>query len=155
MDKVSAILKEHRFFKDLKQEYLELLIGCAAEVNFTAGDVVIKEGGPADNFYLIKEGLVAIEIMTSSQRALTIQTIQGGDILGWSWLIPPYKARFNCRAIKDTQVIALDGRCLRGKCETNHDLGYELLKRLAQVFTQRLEATRWQLINAYGAETKK
>ena len=91
----------------------------------------------------------AIEIGIPQHDSITIQTVQGGEILGWSWLIPPHKNRFSCRAIEATRVISLDGKCLRNKCEENHDLGFELLKRLAVIFTERLEVTRKQLINIY------
>lgn len=154
MGNINAILKEHRFFKGLKKEYFELILKLAREVEFKAGDVIFKEGGPADYFYLIKKGLVAIEIMSGTNQPVTIQTIQAGDILGWSWLIPPHRSRFNCRAAQDTQLIAFDGKHLREKCEANPDFGYELLKRLAEVFTQRLEATRLQLVNVYDNEVK-
>jgi len=131
-----------------------LVLSFASEVEFKAGDVIFKEGGPADYFYLIKEGLVAIEVMSDTNHPVTIQTIQGGDMLGWSWLIPPHRSRFNCRAVEDTQLIAVDGKRLREKCEANHDFGYEFLKRLAEVFAQRLEATRLQLINIYDRDVK-
>ncbi len=143
METLEPILKKHPFFKDLEQEYLDFIVGCASNVVFKEGEIIMKENDPADKFYLIREGLVAIEIT----RSITIQTLQGGDILGWSWLIPPYRYRFNCRAVEKIRAIALDGKCLREKCEKNHDLGYELLKRLTGVFTQRLEATRKQIIS--------
>ena len=143
MKTLEPILKQHPFFKDLKQEYLDFIVGCASNVVFKEGEIVIKENDPADKFYLIREGMVAIEIT----RSITIQTLQGGDILGWSWLIPPYRYRFTCRVVENVRAIALDGKCLREKCEKNHDLGYELLKRLTGVFTQRLEATRKQIIS--------
>ena len=143
MKTLEPILKKHPFFKDLKQEYLDFIVGCASNVVFKEGEIIMKENAPADKFYLIREGMVAIEIT----RTVTIQTVQGGDILGWSWLIPPYRYRFNCRVVENVRAIALDGKCLREKCETNHDLGYELLKRLTGVFTQRLEATRKQIIS--------
>lgn len=154
MENVSSILKGHIFFKGIKKEYFKLILELAREVEFKAGDVIFKEGGPADYFYLIKKGLVAIEVMAGTNQPVTIQTIQAGDILGWSWLISPYRSRFNCRAAQDTQLIAFDGKRLREKCEANPDFGYELLKRLAEVFTQRLEATRLQLVNVYDNEAK-
>jgi CRP-like cAMP-binding protein len=88
--------------------------------------------------------------MSDNNHPVTIQTIQAGDILGWSWLILPHRSRFNCRAVENTQLIAIDGKRLREKCEANHDFGYEFLKRLSEVFAQRLEATRLQLINIYS-----
>ena len=155
MKDIGTILKEHSFFKDLKLEYLDFIVGCASNVNFKAGEMILREGGEADKFYLIRHGMVAIDIPITKHRSTTIQTIKEGEILGWSWLIPPYQYRFNARAVEDTRATALDGKCLRDKCEENHDLGYELLKRLANVFTQRLEVTRMQLLDMYNIDTKR
>jgi CRP/FNR family transcriptional regulator, cyclic AMP receptor protein len=155
MKTMKDILKEHAFFKDLKEEYLDFVAGCASNVRFRQGDTILKEGDPADKFYLIKEGKVAIYIAVGGHRNITIETIESGKILGWSWLIPPYVNRFNSRAVEDTAAIALDGKCLRQKCESNHDLGFELLRKITNVFTERLEATRMQLINVYNIEVEK
>lgn len=152
METLEPILREHPFFKDLKPEYLKFMIGCASNVRFKEGEVILKEGEPADHFYLIRHGLIAIDIAVGHNRSITIQTIRDGDILGWSWLVPPYRYRFNCRATEDTRVVALDGKCLRNKCEENHDLGYELFKRLTSIFVKRLEVTRMQLLNIYEIE---
>lgn len=148
MEDLRPILKEHPFFKDLKAEHFETIVGCASNVRFKEGDIILREGEQADKFYLIRTGKVAI--FMAGPTPITIQTIREGDILGWSWLIPPHRHRFNARAVLDTRTVALDGRCLRGKCEENHELGYELLKRLVNVFTQRLEATRIQLLDIYN-----
>ena len=155
MKDIRAILGEHSFFKELKPEYLDFIAGCASNVNFKAGEMILREGEEADKFYIIRQGRVAIDIPVSKHRSITIQTIQGGDILGWSWLIPPYQHRFDARAVEDIRATALDGKCLRNKCEGNHDLGYELLKRLANVFTQRLEVTRMQLLDMYNIDVKR
>lgn len=155
METLKPILQEHPFFKDLKEEYLDFIVGCASNVRFKENETILKEGDPADKFYLIREGKIAIDINISQHRPITIQTLGKGEILGWSWLIPPHRHRFNARTVEDTRAIALDGKCLRDKCEKNHDLGYELLKRLAGVFTQRLEVTRKQLINIYDINVKR
>ena len=81
---------------------------------------------------------------------MLLGTVDAGEILGWSWLLPPYQWKFNARAMESIRAIALDGKCLRTKCEENHDLGYELLKRFAQVIEKRLEATRLQLLDVYA-----
>ena len=147
METLEPILKEHPFFKDLDPKYLAIIVGCASNVRFKDGEVILREGYPADRFYLIRHGRVAIHI--AKPRSITIQTLGKGEILGWSWLAPPYLYRFSARADEDTRAIALDGKCLRGKCDENHEFGYELLKRLVNVFTERLEATRLQLLNVY------
>lgn len=147
MKTLEPILKEHPFFKNLEAKYFNFIVGCASNVVFKAEDIILKEGEAADKFYLIRHGKVAIYI--AQPRSITIQTIQEGDILGWSWLIPPHYYRFSARAVEDTRAVALDGKCLRNKCEENKELGYELLKRLVNIFTQRLEATRLQLLDIY------
>jgi CRP/FNR family transcriptional regulator, cyclic AMP receptor protein len=147
METLEPILKKHPFFKDLDQKHLDIIVGCASNVRFKEGEVILKEEESADKFYLIREGKVAIYI--AKPRSITIQTIHAGDILGWSWLIPPYRYRFSARSVGDTRAVALDGKCLRGKCEENHELGYNLLKRIINVLTERLEATRLQLLNIY------
>lgn len=152
MESLKPILEKHPFFKELKPEYLDIVVGCASNIRFKEGEVIQREGESADKFYLVREGKVAIEINATSHQSITIQTVQSGDILGWSWLIPPHRYRFTTRAVEDVRAIALDGKCLRTKCEDNHDLGYELIKRLAAIFTQRLEETRKQLINIYGTK---
>lgn len=149
METLRPILEKHPFFKGLKAEYLDIIVGCASNVRFKEGETIAQEGAAADKFYLIREGRVAIEINVTNHRSITIQTIEDGEILGWSWLIPPHYNRFDARAVTDVHAIALDGKCLRTKCENDHDLGYELLKRLAAIFTQRLAETRKQLINIY------
>ncbi|MFA6281578.1 MAG: cyclic nucleotide-binding domain-containing protein [Candidatus Omnitrophota bacterium] len=154
MHDLKPILEAHPFFQGLKEEYLNFITGCASNVRFKEGDILLKEGDPADQFFLVREGKVAVDINVPQHDSITIQTIQDGEILGWSWLVPPHKNRFSCRAITETRVISLDGKCLRNKCEDNHDLGYELLKRLAVIFTERLEVTRKQLINIYSVEHK-
>lgn len=152
---LESILKEHPFFKDLKPEYLAFIAGCAANVVFKEGEIILRERTSADKFYLIRQGRIAIDIPTTQNQCITIQTIQEGDILGWSWLIPPHRNKFNARAVSDIRAIALDGKCLREKCEKNHDLGYELIKRLAKVFTKRLELTRIRLLDLYNIGEKK
>lgn len=152
MNNLEPILKNHPFFHGLKQEYFDIVLSCASNARFKEGGIIFREGDETNEFYLIRQGKVAIDITTSGCNFVTIQTLLDGEIVGWSWLIPPHRARFHCRAVSDTRAIALDGKCLREKCETNHDLGYELLKRLAKVFTERLENTRIQLLNIYGSK---
>jgi len=143
-----SILEDHEFFKGLDSNFLDFIAGCASNVSFNPQEVILKEGDAADKFYLLRRGTA--EIFIAHPQDIAIQTIKEGNILGWSWLVPPYKYRFSARAVTNVQAISLDGKCLRGKCEQNKELGYELLKRLMGVFTDRLEATRLQLLNIYN-----
>jgi CRP/FNR family cyclic AMP-dependent transcriptional regulator len=151
MENLERIIAEHSFFHGLESYYTSLLVGCASNVRFHAGTYVFKEGEEANQFYLIRAGKVALEMFAPHHKPLIVETLGEGDILGWSWLVPPYKRKFHAHAMQDTRAIALDGKCLRTKCEQNHDLGYELLKRVAEIATQRLESTRFQLLDVYAA----
>lgn len=150
MESLERILSEHPFIKGLEQRYLQLVVGCAANKVFEEEKYLFREGEEANNFYIIRQGRVSVEFYTPERGAVIIDTLEEGDILGWSWLIPPYHWHFDARAIELTRAIALDGKCLRNKCEQDHDLGYELLKRFANVMEERLAATRMRLLDLYS-----
>lgn len=151
MRTLETILAEHPFFAGLEPRYVQIIAGCASNVAFEEGQIIFREGEEANRFYLIRQGRVALEVHAAGVGTLTIQTLDAGDILGWSWLVPPYRWHFDARAVEPTRAIALDGECLRRKCDEDHDLGYELLKRFAEIITQRLQATRLQLLDVYNA----
>jgi len=151
IETLEKILAEHPFFKDLKKEYLELILGCAKNVFYKAGEFIFREGEEANEFYIIRDGRVSLEISVPGKEPVVIQTLEDGEVLGWSWIIPPYYWHFDAKAVEPTRAIALDGKCLRNKCEEDHSLGYELLKRFVTIVEQRLQATRIQLLDLYGA----
>lgn len=150
MKDIHGLLAEHSFFQGLLVAHLDLIAGCGRNMHFKSGDTVIKEGAQADYFYVLRHGRVALEIEGAQRGVIRIQTLEQGDILGWSWLIPPHQWSFTAKAVEATSVIALDGKCLREKCQHDHELGYELLIRFAPVLAKRLEATRMQLLDVYG-----
>ncbi len=150
METLERIIIEHPFFSDLHSPYANLLTGCAANMRFDAGAYIFREGGEANNFYLIRSGKVGLEISPPHRKPIIVATLEEGDVLGWSWLLPPYLWKFDARVMQTTRAIALDGKCLRSKCEENHDLGYELLKRFAKVIEDRLESTRFQMLDVYS-----
>jgi CRP/FNR family cyclic AMP-dependent transcriptional regulator len=149
-ESLERILGEHPFFGGMEEPYLQLFVDCASNVRFNAGDVIFREGGEADTFYLIRHGRVALETSAPQVGSVIIRTMGEGEVLGFSWMVAPYRWRFDARAMEPVRAIALDGRCLRGRSEEDHDLGYELMKRCAQVMEQRLQATRLQLLDVYG-----
>lgn len=144
------LLAEHPFFHDLPREDLEFIATCGRNVAFRAGTRIAREGDDADDFYVIRKGRAAIEIYAPGRGSLPVQTVGEGDILGWSWLFPPHRWVFDVHALQDVRAIALDGRCLREKCEANHEVGYQLMRRFAEILTRRLEATRIQLLDLYS-----
>jgi len=152
MQSLEPILMAHPFFRGLAADDLRLLVGCASNVRFEADTIIAREGDSADQFYLIREGKVAVEAFGADRGSVIIQTLGPGELLGWSWLVPPYQWRFDARAVEMTRAISLNGKCLRAKCEENTRLGYELLKRVTGVFTERLAATRLQLMDVYGKQ---
>ena len=152
METLERIIAEHPFLTDLDPGFTKLMVGCASNMRFNRGDYIFREGDPANQFYLIREGKVAVEIFAPQRKPIIVATLAEGDILGWSWLLPPYQWKLNARAQEGVRAIALDGKCLRNKCEENHDLGYEVLKRFARIIEQRLEATRMQLIDVYAVQ---
>lgn len=149
MENLERLLREHPFFHELEPEYLQLLVACASNVHFAAGKFILREGEEANQFYLIRKGNVALEIYSPQGGPITIQTLSDGDVLGWSWLFPPYRWRFDARATGPTSAVALDGACLRKKSEQDHELALELLKRFSLIVEDRLHATRLQLLNLY------
>jgi CRP-like cAMP-binding protein len=149
METLQVNLSAHPFFVDLPAHHVEIVAGCASNVRFEAGNYIFHEGEEADRFYLIREGKVALQICSDRRGAITILTLEEGDILGWSWLFPPYRWKFSAKTIDPTRAFAIDGQSLRGEAEQDPVLGYELLKRFARVVETRLETMRLQLVNVY------
>lgn len=152
MRNLESILTESRFLAGMKKEQLELITGCASNVRFEAGQYLFREGEEANHFYLLRHGMVSLELYSPEKGPISIHTMGEGDTLGWSWLIPPYRWMYDARAVELTRAIALDGKCLRGKCENDHDLGYELYKRVASILTDSLAAANIQLLDIYGGK---
>ncbi|UCG51163.1 MAG: cyclic nucleotide-binding domain-containing protein [Candidatus Latescibacterota bacterium] len=150
MGTLESILAEHPFLEGLDPPHLEVIAGCASNVRFNKGDYIFREEDEADRFFLIRHGLVALDVFVPQRGPVTIDTIQEGDVLGWSWLFPPYSWHFDARALQLTRAVAFDGKCLREKCDKDVQLGYELVKRFAQVIMQRLQSARLQLLDIYG-----
>jgi CRP-like cAMP-binding protein len=150
MKDIKTLIQEHPFFAGLDHSALELVAGCASNVHFATGEFLFHEGDPANQFFLVRSGRVRLETLAPGRAPVALETIQAGDVIGWSWLFPPYLWHLDAVATESVRATAFDGRCLRGKCEENHDLGYELAIRSAQVLMQRLQATRLQLLDVYG-----
>jgi len=146
MESLERIVREHPFFAGMSEEQTAVVSGCAKNVRFEAGEYLFREGGIADQLYLLRAGRVALEIPTAG-RAVTIQTVGESDIVGASWLVPPYRWGLDARALELTRAVAMDATCLRGKCEDDHSLGYEMMKRFMPILIQRLKAARLQILD--------
>jgi CRP-like cAMP-binding protein len=150
MQTLEALLPEVPAFRGMAAGHLELIAGCAVNRVFEDGDFLTREGDPADTFFVIRRGAVALEAHVPQRGPLLIETLHEHDLVGWSWLVPPYRTQFDVRATGTTHTIAFDGACLRGKCDEDPVLGYDLLRRFAAVLLERLQATRLRLIDVYG-----
>ena len=151
MEGLERIIAEHPFFKGLAPGFCEFITGCAKNVRFEQGAYLFRSGDDADAFYLLRHGRVALEMVAPGGSPVTFETVMAGEIVGVSWLVPPYRWAYDAKALELTRAIAMNARCLRQKCEDDHDLGYDLMKRFVPVAVQRLQATRLQMLDVYGA----
>jgi len=132
-------LGSHPFFAGLSERHREALTACATHVKLDAGDFLFRTGDPADKCYVVFGGRAVVEL-DAGERSRVIETIAAGDIAGWSWLFPPYRAHFDVRVLASMRAVILDGVTLRSKCDEDPTLGYELTRRVAALLTHRLEA---------------
>ena len=145
-DSLARIIREHPFLAGMNGAHLEVLRECAMRTTFARGSLIFREGDLANRFYLIESGRVALELRNEDGRPPTrVQELHAGDALGWSWLFPPYYWHYNAHALTRTTAIFFYGTRLRNECEEDHSFGYELMKRMAAVAIQRLEAHRAKL----------
>jgi CRP/FNR family transcriptional regulator, cyclic AMP receptor protein len=149
MRTIDELIGQTPTFAGLAPGELEIIAGCARNEHVPAGAVLLREGEPADQFFLIRHGSVALELHAPG-GTLLVQTLSDGEVVGWSWLFPPYRWQMDGRAVTECSLVTFDGACLRGKCESDHELGYQLMSRFAANVIDRLQATRMQLIDVYG-----
>lgn len=149
MENLERYLREHPFFQGLGDEHLELLTGCASNVHLKAGSFVFKSGEAADKFFVIRDGWISVELYSPERGACVLETLGPGEVLGWSWLFPPFRWHFDARVAHSARLTSLDGVCLRTKCEKDAVLGKAFLERFVKVVIRRLEAARIQLLDLY------
>jgi CRP-like cAMP-binding protein len=142
-------LAKHPFFLDFAPSHLSALAACANSAVFDAATFLFREGEPASAFYAIQRGRVSIASITPHEGPVTVQVVGDGEILGWSWMLPPYRWHFGARATETTSVIAFNAACVREQLERDHELGFRIMRRFAQLMATRLEALSLQLINVY------
>ena len=147
---IQDLLNEHPFFADLPPDDMTLITGCASLRVAKRGTHLAHEGMPANNFFIIRKGKLRVEHPAPTGPSHVVQTLGPGQVVGWSWLFPPHIWAFDVVALEDTHLVALDGTCLRGKCEKNHSLGYRLMKKFANVLRQRLRAASLHVMDVYA-----
>ena len=147
MNPLTDIIATSPFFSNMAPEHLDIVGACATKAQFKADQIVFQESEPANQFYLIQSGRVAVEAHQPSDGTVLVQILGPGDVLGWSWLFPPFAWHFRARALEPTTAIVINGAHLLVAAERNRDFGYELMKQVAQVVIRRLQATRKQLLD--------
>jgi CRP/FNR family transcriptional regulator, cyclic AMP receptor protein len=150
MRTIEQYLPDHPFFAGLDPKAFEVVAGCAKNVSFAPGEFLFRTGQPADQFYVVRRGRVALQVHSPTSGTMVVDTADAGDVVGWSWLVPPYTWLFDARAVEPTGAVSFDGVCLRGKCEEDPKLGYDLMKLVSQVMFSRLVAARIRLLDLYG-----
>ena len=146
---VLGTFASHAFLGSLSERHRMLLASGARPFTAASGEPLAREGEAAKTFYLIQAGHVALDLHTPERGAFPIQTVGPGEVVGWSWLVPPHRWQFDCRAVDTVKGLAFDAEWLREKCDQDHELGYHLLKQLVAVIAKRLAATRLQLLDIY------
>ena len=150
---LADIVAEHTLFAGLGDDFLNLVSGCARNVRFSAGEYLISAGDDAAEIFLIREGNVGLEISAPGHGRMTFQSTGPNEVIGLSWLVPPYRWTYDARAREDVRAISLDASCLRNKCDADPALGYEVMKRFMPTLVERLHNTRLQMLDVYGTHT--
>ena len=145
---IETLVKVHPFLAEMSTHHIEVLGSCASQKQFAEGEVVFRAGQPANGFYLIESGSVAIEGSVFEHGAISTDVLSAGEPLGWSWLFPPYLWHYDARAIKPTIALFFDSTVVHQACKEDLTLGHELFKRMSEVMVRRLQASRAKLIEA-------
>lgn len=150
MQTLEPVIAGLALFQGMKPEHIALIAGCASNVRYEAGQFAGLAGDPADCFWIIRQGRMALEMHAPDRGTITIDTTGEGEIAGFSWLLPPYRLRFDVHALTATRALLIDGRCLRAKFEQDHELAAAMLGRFSTLMAERLESLSLQLMDVYG-----
>jgi CRP-like cAMP-binding protein len=150
MKTMTSLIRDHEFLAGLDPAHVDIVAGCASNVVFPQGSYIFREGNPADAFFLIRQGHVALELYAPTLGNRVVQTLGPQEILGEAWLVPPYLHDFDARAADTVRAFAFDAGCLRGKCDTDKVIGYALMQRFVPILVSRLQAARLQAMDVYA-----
>ncbi|MBK1735396.1 regulator [Halorhodospira abdelmalekii] len=147
---IANFLSDQALFKDLGREYVEFLAAHATWEQVAAQTMIFRHGDAAERFYVIKSGTLVLEVPAISGPTLEVQRLGADEILGWSWLIPPYRWNFNARAESDCELLTIDGSAVLARCEADAQFGYQLHKRFSALMSERLTAARQRMIDHWN-----
>ena len=151
MRSVADLLTDHPFFAGLDEDLVRQLGQCSRNVHVSAGSYLFREGEDADQFFVVRSGRVALDVHVPGRITQIVSTVEAGEVVGWSWFVPPYRWFFDARAVTEVSAVSVDASCVRERCEADPALGFLLMQRVAQVMYQRLQATRLQMLDLYKA----
>lgn len=148
---LETLLASHPRFKGMPADFIKAVAGCGRNAVFKAGDYLFHEGEDANDIYLVREGIVSLEMDTPGAGPKTFLTETTGGVIGLTWLVPPYVWTSDARARTDVRAVVFDATCLRTKCEADPSLGYAVMKQFMPVIVERLHDTRVQMMDLYNA----
>jgi CRP/FNR family transcriptional regulator, cyclic AMP receptor protein len=144
------LLGELSFSADLPDEILEQIAAVSVVIDYPAGTVLFREGSQNQNLYLICSGSVALEMCVPARGCLRLLSLGPGDMVAWSALLGDGQMTATALVTEDTRVVAASADKLRKICESNHDVGYQLMRRMAEALSRRLLATRLQMLDLFS-----
>ncbi|SCE67975.1 Cyclic nucleotide-binding domain-containing protein [Micromonospora coriariae] len=144
------LLREHPFLAGLPREWLPRLTGYARPVVWHPGHRVFRAGQPAERFWLISGGEVALDFPVPGRGDVGIETIGAGGVLGWSWIFPPYRWQFGAVAVRRTTTLEFAAEGVRRLIESDDALARQITLRFMAVVVDRLQASRGRLLELYG-----
>lgn len=144
------ILANQTFFEGMNAEHLALIADCAELRDFAAGSTLLRQGEPANAFHVLLEGRVSLALRAGGRSRLVIETLLAPAVVGWSWLLPPYRWHFDVQAMTDTHTVEVHTPCILGKIEQDKVFGYEIYRRFLPVVVERLQAARLQMLDVYA-----
>ena len=147
---ITEYLSAHEFFSEFSDDVLKFLCECSSMREIKKGQILFRQGEHADKFYVVRSGLISIQMPAIMGPTLEIQTVNENQVLGWSWLIPPYKWNFQTKAEEDSELLQFDGAAILARCEQEPKFGYELLKKFAGLMSVRLNAARQKMMDEWN-----
>jgi CRP-like cAMP-binding protein len=147
---ITEYLSAHEFFSEFSDDSLKFLCECSSTREIKKGQILFLQGEHADKFYVVRSGLISIQMPAIMGPTLEIQTVDEDQVLGWSWLISPYRWNFQTKAEEDSELLQFDGAAILARCEQEPKFGYELLKKFAGLMSVRLNAARQKMMNEWN-----
>lgn len=152
METLIATVRSHPVLRHLNDAQVEFMAACAREARYESGAFLLREGGEAREWFLMISGRVVLEIHVPGRGSVQVETLHGGDILGWSWLFPPYRWHLDARAVESVRALVFDASAVRSRMESDYEFGYALARPMLWQLYQRLERVRMQRLDLYRRE---